>query len=183
MDALPRAFPGGVLRRLRPGDLADFRAYRSIPGLGRYQGWSAQTEVEMAAFLAAMSVAPLFPRGDWIQLGIAEPAGDRLVGDIGLFLAADARSGEVGFTLEPASQGRGIATHAVREALGLMFSATVIGHVRGVTDTRNTASVRLLERLGFRHRETVDAVFRGEPCREATYVLQRERAQPAIAAN
>lgn len=180
---LPRAFPGGVLRRLRPGDFADFRAYRSIPELGRYQSWSAQTEAETKAFLAEMSVAPIFPSGGWFQLGIAAPGGDRLVGDIGLFLAADARSGEVGFTLEPASQGRGIATQAVREALGLMFAATAIGHVRGVTDTRNTPSIRLLERLGFRHRETVDAVFRGEPCREATYVLQREGILPPSAAN
>ena len=49
---LPRAFSGGLLRRLRPSDLAAFQAYRSIPELGRFQGWSPMSEAEAAAFLA-----------------------------------------------------------------------------------------------------------------------------------
>ena len=65
------------------------------------------------------------------------------------------------------------STAAVREALALLFSSTNVEQVLGVTDVRNLASVRLLERAGFKHRETVEAIFRGEPCSEATYVLQR----------
>ena len=35
-ELLPRRFRGGLLRRLRPDDLAAFQAYRSDPELGRY---------------------------------------------------------------------------------------------------------------------------------------------------
>src|SRR5512139_2590967 len=70
---LPRAFPGGLLRRLRTSDLAAFQAYRSIPELGRFQGWSPMSEAEALSFLAEMSETRLFTAGDWVQLGIADP--------------------------------------------------------------------------------------------------------------
>ena len=170
---LPRALPGGLLRRLRTGDLAAFQAYRSIPELGRYQGWTPMSEAEAAAFLAEMSEAPLFTPGDWVQLGIAQPESGQLIGDIGIFLSADGLTGELGFTLAPGAQGRGTATAAVRQALQIVFGLTSVKQVLGVTDSRNVASIRLLERVGFRHHESRNAVFRGQPCGEEVYVLPR----------
>lgn len=170
---LPREFPGARLRRLRAADLPAFQAYRALPELGRYQGWTPMAQAEASNFLAQMSQAPLFPPGEWVQLGIAELASDRLIGDIGLHLSEDASVGEVGFTLEPSSQGRGIATGAVREALSLLFSETSVAKVLGVTDARNLPSIRLLERLGFTHIETREAQFHGEDCIERVYVLPR----------
>nr|AUN35556.1 ribosomal-protein-serine acetyltransferase [uncultured bacterium] len=172
---LPIAFPGGQLRRLRASDLAAFQAYRSIPELGRFQGWTPKPDAEAAAFLAAMGDVPLFPLGDWVQLGICDPGGELLVGDIGLFQAPDGLSGEVGFTLAPSAQGRGIATQAVHHALDLFFRLTRVERMLGITDARNVASVRLLERVGFAHRESRNVVFRDEECLEAIYVLDRAK--------
>ena len=170
---LPRAFPGGLLRRLRTGDLAAFQAYRSIPELGRFQGWSPMSETEALSFLAEMSEARLFTPGDWVQLGIAEGEADQLIGDIGMFVSADGLTGEIGFTLAPAAQGRGIATAAVRQALQLIFGTTRVKQVLGITDSRNVRSIRLLERVGFRRHESRATVFRGEPCVEEVYALPR----------
>jgi RimJ/RimL family protein N-acetyltransferase len=170
---LPRTFPGGVLRRLRTSDLSAFQAYRGDPEVGRFQSWSPMSEDEAVTFLAEMNEAPLFKPGDWVQLGIAEPADDQLIGDVGIFLAADGLSGEIGFTLAPDAQGRGIATAAVRQALQLLFGVTRVKQVLGTTDSRNSGSVRLLERVGFRHQENRSTVFRGEPCIENVYVLPR----------
>lgn len=170
---LPREFPGGRLRRMRSSDLEAFQAYRGIPELGRYQGWSPMSESEALKFVDEVSQAPLFVAGHWIQLGIADSESDRLVGDIGLYLSEDGSSGEVGFTLEPSAQGCGIASSAVREALKLMFSATNIARILGVTDERNLPSIRLLERLGFESIEGRRVVFRGEPCTELVYALPR----------
>lgn len=170
---LPRHFIGGQLRRLRPDDLADFQAYRTLPELGRYQGWSAMPDADAAAFLDEMRRAPLFVPGEWVQLGIAEPDGARLVGDMGLFISADGRCAELGFTLAPGAQGRGIATEAVRAAARLLFALTQVDQVLGITDSRNGASLRLLQRAGFRLRERQEAVFRGEPCVEEVYTLSR----------
>ncbi|MEQ1805834.1 MAG: GNAT family N-acetyltransferase [Burkholderiaceae bacterium] len=167
---LPRTFPGGQLRRLRPTDLAAFQAYRAIPELGRYQGWSPMEDAEAAAFLNEMNGAPLFAPGAWVQLAIAEPTG-RLIGDVGIFLAQDELAAEIGFTLEPSAQGHGIATAAVREAIQLLFAATRAKCVVGITDSRNAPSIRLLARVGFQHKENRTLVFRGEPCTEEVYAL------------
>ena len=173
---LPRRFDGGLLRRLRRSDLGAFQAYRSIPELGLYQGWSPMSEAEALAFLVEMEATALFQPGHWVQLGIAEPHIDALVGDIGLRLSEDSQTGEVGFTLAPSAQGRGVASAAVHEALQLLFTATPVSRVLGITDARNTSSVRLLQRLGFECRETRNTVFRGEECREHVFVLPRYAA-------
>lgn len=131
------------------------------------------SEAEALAFLAAMEASAFFQSGQWIQLGIADPHTDALVGDIGLHLSDDSQTGEVGFTLAPSAQGRGVASGAVREAIQLLFAATPVSRILGITDARNTPSVRLLERLGFECRETRDAVFRGEECVERVFVLER----------
>jgi aminoglycoside 6'-N-acetyltransferase len=131
------------------------------------------SDAEALAFLNEMNTAPLFSPDKWMQLGIAEPGTERLIGDIGLFLAADERTAEIGFTLDPAAQGRGIATAAVRAALQLLFASTKVQQVLGVTDSRNGSSVRLLKRVGFLQRESHHVVFRGEPCSEEVYALPR----------
>jgi len=170
---LPREFLGGRLRRLHVRDRAAFQAYRSLPELGRYQGWSPMSDSEAQEFLDEMHRAPLFTPGQWVQLGIAKPESDELVGDIGLYLSEDGTSGEVGFTLEPSSQGHGVAARAVREALQLLFAATSVARVLGITDERNLPSIKLLERVGFKFVESRQVVFRGEPCKERVYALPR----------
>ena len=171
--SLPRLGSGFVLRRLAREDLAEFQAYRHDPELGRYQGWSPMSDEAAAGFLVAMSTAALFNPGHWSQIGIAEPDTRRLIGDIGLFLDPDGRHAEVGFTLAHHAQGRGVATAAVREAIELIFGSTRVDRVFGITDARNSASVRLLERVGMRRTETTNAVFRGEPCVEYVHALLR----------
>jgi len=170
---LPIRFAGGCLRRLRRSDLEAFQAYRSIPELGRYQGWSPMSEAEALAFLVEMEGTALFQPGRWVQLGIADPSTKVLLGDIGLRLSEDSQTAEVGFTLAPLAQGHGVASAAVQAALQLLFTATPVSLVVGITDARNTRSVRLLERLGFEGQETRKAIFRGEECMEQVFVLPR----------
>ena len=174
-DPLPVARGNAVLRRLAAPDLRAFQAYRSDPDLGRYQGWSAMSDAQALAFLNQMSVAALLQPGVWLQLGIVEAHNESgLIGDIGLCLAADGLSAEVGFTLARHAQGRGLARDAVRAAVGLVFALTAARSVRGTTDARNTASVRLLERIGMRRIAVAHAVFRGAPCVEWTYAIEPE---------
>lgn len=174
---LPRRFPGGSLRRLRQSDLAAFQAYRGIPEVGRYQGWSPLADAAALVFLAEMESSVLFQPGRWVQLGIAEPGTDALVGDIGLHVSEDGHTGEIGFTLAPWAQGRGLASAAVREALRLLFTATSVSRVLGITDARNAPSIRLLARLGFTCQEVRSALVRGEQCTEQVFVLTRDDDQ------
>lgn len=111
---LPREFFGGRLRRLHPRDRAAFQAYRSLPELGRYQGWSLMSDAEAHAFLDEMRRAPLLTPGQWVQLGIATPESDELVGDIGLYLSEDGTSGEIGPASSCSSESASSSSRAAK---------------------------------------------------------------------
>ena len=168
-----------ALRRLEPADLRTFQTYRSDVEVGRYQGWSPMTDAAAIAFIASMHAAAPFCNGEWLQVGIADAGTGRLLGDMGLHLSDDGAEGEIGFTLARSEQGRGAGVDAVTVALRLFFACTGVERVIGVTDARNEPSIRLLERVGMQRIKSAAAVFRGEPCVEYTYAI--ERAQHPIA--
>lgn len=180
-DPLPIATPRLLLRRLVPTDLYDFQAYRTDPEVGRWQGWTATGDAAARAFLEQNAMRPLFVPGEWFQLGIAlTQAGGPgpLIGDIGIGTdEADPTRAEIGFTLHADWQGRGFAAEAVAAARTLAFTHGGIRRLSGITDTRNTASIRLLERLGFRHERTAPAIFRGEPCEEHHFVCENGKGR------
>ncbi len=135
------------------------------------------SNADASAFLAEMNAVPLFRPGHWSQIGIAELQTLALLGDIGLYLAEDGQHAEIGFTLARESQGHGHATAAVREALRLIFILTTVDRVLGIVDTRNEASIRVLERVGMFRQEERSTIFRNESCTEYVYSVTRSEAQ------
>ena len=172
-EALPRAGHRIVLRRLRADDLPAFQAYRHDPAVGRYQGWTAQSDDAANAFFEDMYRIELLQRGAWTQLAIARREDDGLIGDIGIRVAEDGSEAEIGFSLGRTAQRQGLATEAVTEACALVFERTAARRILAVTDARNTSAIRLVERIGMRRIATADAVFRDEACVEYTYELPR----------
>lgn len=164
-----------MVRLLARDDLEAFQAYRTDARLAVYQEWSPMSAPEATAFLAAMSAVTDLVPGDWIQLGIADAVSNELIGDIGLRLDADRHGTEIGFTLSSARHGQGLASEAVRTALDLVFTCAPIEEVRAVTDARNAASIRLLQRVGFSQVSERQAVARGERCTEYLYRARRRR--------
>lgn len=160
-----------TLRRLAAADLADFQAYRGDPEVGRWQGWTPWPDEQALAFLHEMATIPLFQPGQWTQLAIADDASGALLGDIGIHLGADGREAEFGFSLARAAQGRGIASAALRAAIAMVFEQTGAERIHAQTDARNTACIRLLERLDARLVERITTEFRGQPCIELRYEL------------
>lgn len=172
-DPLPILADPALLRRFAVNDLHAFQSYRHDPDLGRYQGWSPLTDSEALVFIEEMRVGAILQPGEWSQIAIADPGTDELIGDLGLFLAPDASYAEVGFTLSRAAQGRGVATAAVRATIDMVFGYTPARRVFGITDTRNTASVRVLERAGMQRLESREVVFKGEACTEWIFIKDR----------
>lgn len=173
-DPLPLLTPRLRLRRLAAADVAAFQAYRSDAELGRYQGWQPQSDADALAFLQQMAGSAFCPLGAWFQLGVADRQGDKLIGDIGLHLhEADGLVAELGFTLARGAQGRGLGAEAVAAAIDLVLAHTDAQRVLAISDARNGASLRLLERVGLRRYTTLPALFRGEPCLEHGYLRHR----------
>lgn len=174
-DPLPRVSSRVVLRRLRLADLDNFQAYRSDPDVGRYQGWSPMSADAARAFIDGMSIAAFGATDKWLQIAIAHPASDRLIGDMGICVRHNGDlHAEIGYSVAAAAQGQGVGSAAVREAMAMLFEHTDIARVAAITDARNEASVRLLRRIGLTLDETVNTVFRGEPCVELVFSMARD---------
>lgn len=152
-------------------DLERFAAYRADVELARYQGWHPMSAAEAAAFIDEMQTAPALVEGQWLQVAIATLSDGAIVGDIGFCLQADGAL-EVGFTLRRESQGQGFATEALSGFADAMLQLAAVRCVVGVVDSRNTASIRVLQRLGMKLVSSQEALFKGEPCTELRYELQ-----------
>jgi len=138
------------LTRLTAADVPAVHAYRADPDVGRYQGFAPGSAADVEAFVAGLADTFDTP-GTWYQFGLRlRPTGE-LVGDLGVrFPADDPDQAELGLTLAPAHQGRGLATEAVTGALDHLFGPAGKHRVFASVDPRNAPSVALLRRAGFR---------------------------------
>ncbi len=178
---LPVCMGGVRLRALREDDdLAEFLAYRSDPLVARYQGWWPMDEAKARAFLREHGAkADLDSAGHWLQLAIADAADDALLGDLGVWLSHDRSEAELGITVAPASQGRGIGRSAMRAACALLFADPAVTRIHANADARNLPCRRMLAAAGFRETGTADVFVKEEACVEHRYTVERGRAAPA----
>lgn len=169
-----------ILRRFAMSDLSDLLGLRSDPELLRYQSWEAQDEAAIRSFLTAMAMATLGEPGKWFQFAVTLRTNGELIGDCGLhLLAEDPRQGEIGYTFARAYQGQGFAQEAVDALLTYIFNQLDLHRIAAITDMRNMASIKLLERLGFRREGLTRQAFwnKGEWVDEYIYATLRSEWQ------
>lgn len=140
------------LRPIRPDDAQDLHAYRSLPEVCRYLYSEPLDEAAAQAYAAARAQrAALRTEGDVLQLAVVVRASGLLIGDVTFVLTSVRhRQGRIGYVFHPGHGGRGYATEAARALLALGFDTLGLHRVQAELDGRNTASARLLERLGMR---------------------------------
>ncbi|RYX86222.1 N-acetyltransferase [bacterium] len=162
------------LRPLQSGDAAPIFAYRSLPEVERYQGWESFTMEDAEKLVAnQLSVVPNTP-DSWLQLAIVEYESSKLIGDCGIhFLSEETRQVELGITLSPDYQGRGLATEALYSVLWYVFGQLNKHRATAIVDANNHASARLMERVGFRKEAHLieHYWFKGEWCSEFVFAM------------
>jgi RimJ/RimL family protein N-acetyltransferase len=95
------------------------------------------------------------------------------------------RSAALGYCLAQAAWGQGHATEAAGALLQWAFATLDLNRVQAETDTRNAASARVLEKLGFVREGTLreDCVVDGDVSDSWVYgLLRREWQSAAVAA-
>lgn len=158
-------------------DLDAFVAYRRDPAVARYQSWEPTYSTEDAQQLLADQAGRDFPAtGEWMQFGIRR--GGVLVGDVAVHPLADQPDTyELGITVAPAAQGRGVARRVLAAAIRHLVADRGAHRVVATCDARNEAVRRALEAAGFRHEGTAveGDWFKGEWTSLETWaVLARE---------
>ena len=168
-----------LLRPFRSEDLAAFVTYRRSPEVARYQSWDTiYSMADADRFLAAQQEVELGQPGEWVQLAAVDRESGGLCGDCAVRVSADhSATAELGVTLAPEHQGRGLAGEALAAVIDRLFQEHDIHRIYAETDERNLGVHRLFERLGFRcEARLVEADwFKGEWTTLRVYaILRRE---------
>jgi RimJ/RimL family protein N-acetyltransferase len=143
-----------VIVPLAPDDIPAFVAYRRDPDVARYQSWSPEFSAADARRLLESQAREFPEAGEWMQFAVRSPSGE-LLGDVAIHVFDDQPDTyELGVTVSPAAQGRGIA----RAALGAVVDHLVGGRgahrVILTLDERNAPMRRVCAALGLRHEGT-----------------------------
>lgn len=139
-----------VLRWLTPDDVDALFEIFSDPVVMRY--WSSPPMVHRseAAHLLA-KIDEHFRNRDLFQWGIARADDDRVIGTCTLaHLNVANRRAELGFALGRLHWRKGLMSEALVALLDFGFGALNLHRLEADVDPRNEASIRILERLGFR---------------------------------
>jgi RimJ/RimL family protein N-acetyltransferase len=167
-----------LLRPLSQSDVQDLVEYRSIPEVCRYVPFEPQsTEDVVTRINGAWGRRELEDEGESITLGAELLDSGRIIGDVMIrLLSVEHSCGEIGYVFSPAYAGRGYATEAAHAGLHLAFDDFALHRVIARIDPRNTASARLLSRLGMRQEAYLrqNEWFKGEWADEIDFAMLAE---------
>ncbi len=138
------------LRWLTPADVPALFTIFGDPVVCRY--WSRPTLPDLDAAAALQrEIVDKFIARSLFQWGIAERATNTVVGTCTLAaLSTEHRRGELGYALARDAWGRGYLAEALPALLRFAFETLALHRVEADVDPRNTRSIRVLEREGFR---------------------------------
>lgn len=138
-----------VIRAIGPGDVPALFDIFSDPEVTRY--WSSPPLPDLAAaHELADSIGEGLRTQSLFQWGVTLAGEDRVIGTCTLAsISRQHRRAEVGFAVGRWAWGRGVATEAAARVVRHGFEELGLHRVEADVDPRNTASLRILERLGF----------------------------------
>ncbi|MEV0235981.1 GNAT family N-acetyltransferase [Nonomuraea sp. NPDC050786] len=164
-----------LLRPFTPHDLDAIHAYESRPDVARYLYWEPRDRETTRTFLdKKITRTSLLNEGDAIDLAVTLRHTGQLIGQSLLIWTSKQHcQGEIGYVLHPDHHGHGYAPEAAREMLRLGFDHLGLHRITGRLDARNTASARVLEKLGMRHEATLieNELVKGEWSSETIYAM------------
>ncbi len=147
-----------ILREFRKSDLNPVYEYISDPQAAMYMTWSdAMTRKDTAHFIKrSISYQNQQPRGKF-ELAITLKDKDIPIGGCGLRVESFLhKKADIGYIINRKYWGNGYATEASRRLILLGFKELGLHRIFATCDVKNTASIRVLEKLGM----TREALFR-----------------------
>ena len=140
-----------VLREFVPDDWRAVLAYQRDPRYLRFYPWIDRTEPEVRDFVQMFV--------DWqaerprrkFQLAITLTGSEQVIGNCGIRRKPENdREADIGYELTPEHWGQGYATEAALAMVGFGFRELALHRISSWCIADNTASARVLERVGLR---------------------------------
>jgi RimJ/RimL family protein N-acetyltransferase len=107
------------------------------------------------------------------------------IGFIAHWLVLPNRWIEIGYEIVPSERGKGYGAEATQLMVDYLFLSKNIGRIQAITDTRNIASQKVLERAGFQKEGTIrkSGFVKGKWTNAYLYsILREEWREPRILA-
>jgi len=139
-----------LLRPLNQKDQQAILGLRSNPLVSRYTGYKNWTALAQAAELIEKDIAAM-TSGDYVRFGLVRRDNESLIGTCCLFhLDRQCRRAEIGYDLHPEEWGQGFMHESLEPLLGLGYTDMGLNRIEADVDPLNLASLKTLQRLGFR---------------------------------
>ena len=169
-----------LLREHLPSDIDDMLEFHSDPEVVRFVPWPVSTREQVLESLEKRLHAGRVEKpGEWLILAIVLHG--KVIGEV-LLKCRTVDEGELGYALHAAYHGQGLAFEAARAMLRLGIEELGLRRVTAELDSRNTASARLLERLGFTLHRSFEEEFKGEQTTVIVYEYLIDPELPTSAA-
>jgi RimJ/RimL family protein N-acetyltransferase len=161
-----------TLRALSREDRDNHARLTSNPDVVRYLYEDVLDAEESLTHLEKRIPAELPGEREWLNLAVEIDG--RYLGEVGVYLGSiENGQCEIGYVFLPEASGHGYATEATAAMVNFAFDQLGAHRVAGRLDARNTASARLLSRLGFRLEGTFreNEFVKGEWTDETIYAI------------
>lgn len=144
--------PRLLLTPFEPSDWAFFRSLREDRDIMRFMASIASEKETRRVFAARLAAQHTFV--------IRTHDNDTPLGDIGLHVSAEYREeADIGYTVIPQAQGRGIASEALRAVCDYAFNQVGVKAVNAYVLADNVGSVRVLEKTGFVRTQVLEKAY------------------------
>ncbi|MCG7780882.1 GNAT family N-acetyltransferase [Lelliottia amnigena] len=144
--------PRLLLTPFEPSDWAFFRSLREDRDIMRFMASIASEKETRRVFAARLTAQHTFV--------IRAHDDDTPLGDIGLQVSTQFREeADIGYTVIPQAQGRGIASEALRAVCDYAFNLVGVKAVNAYVLADNVGSVRVLEKTGFVRTQVLEKAY------------------------
>ena len=140
--------PRLLLRQMKSCDARDMYEYACQEQVTRYLLWEPHTSLDETRRYLEM-IQPRYRHGDFYDWALIFRSNSKMIGTCG-FASIDLenRTGEVGYVLNPAYWGQGIAAEALRAALRFGFDTLKLNRIEARYMMPNVRSRRVMEKCG-----------------------------------
>lgn len=151
-----------ILRLLTPDDLETYHAaVAGDPDVMRYLPGGVPRPIERTAQSIA-GFAQAWQDIGVSGLGVVVKADNRVIGQCGLWRLPDGETVEVFYAIGKAYWGQGLVTEAARAMLAYGFTEARLDRIIALAWPDNTASQRVMQKLGMKHEGTTTQFYDDE---------------------
>lgn len=149
-----------TLRRMQKSDADDMFEYASNPAVTKYLLWDVHPDRRFT-YNYLSYINSRYKSGEFYDWAIVAKHSGKMIGTCGFTrFNFQAYSAEIGYVLNPAYWGKGVAAEAARRVIRFGFDTLELHRIEARYMENNTQSRRVMEKLGMTYEGTTrDGMF------------------------